>query len=347
MSMTPDDKTVPPHELNAVLHRFAPFVVPRQVDSPNGNPGFSGAVIWRVATSLGDFALRRWPNPGMPPVRLQGLHRLLEHLRRQGLDFVSVPLRTNDGMTLVNQSGSLWQLEPWMPGHADYLENPSIDRLKAAMKALAQWHLAAARFQPEPAHVHWFYSRPAEVCPAIAERLITLRESASLIHRIQDNLQRFPASPLCETATTLVDLFQRHRSSAVDDLERVRDIRIPLQPCLRDVWHDHILLTGDRVTGLIDPSACRTETVACDLARLLASLVGESKPDRSIALDEYQRWRPLSSAELSLIPVLDRTGVLLSAWTWLTWMCVDHRLPANPVRSLARMQSLMRRLQNW
>jgi Ser/Thr protein kinase RdoA (MazF antagonist) len=94
---------------------------------------------------------------------------------------------------------------------------------------------------------------------------------------------------------------------------------------LRDIWHDHVLFTNDKVTGIIDPSACRMESVACDLSRLIGSLVGDDVRLRHQAFEEYERHRTLTTGERALATVFDRTGVLLSGWTWLEWIYVERR----------------------
>ena len=90
-----------------------------------------------------------------------------------------------------------------------------------------------------------------------------------------------------------------------------------LQPCLCDVWHDHVLFEGDAVTGLVDYGGVKVDNVATDLARLLGSLAGDDPVLRDAGLRAYSRLRPLSLAEEALVPVLDRTGTLLGIANWL------------------------------
>jgi Ser/Thr protein kinase RdoA (MazF antagonist) len=71
------------------------------------------------------------------------------------------------------------------------------------------------------------------------------------------------------------------------------------------------------VTGLIDPSACRKDCVATDLARLVGSLVGDDRARWSAATAFYASQRPLTDAEAALLPALDQSGVILSAMAWL------------------------------
>ncbi|MDB5334415.1 MAG: hypothetical protein JWN70_34, partial [Planctomycetaceae bacterium] len=121
---------------------------------------------------------------------------------------------------------------------------------------------------------------------------------------------------------------------------------VALQPCLRDVWHDHLLFTGEELTGLIDPGACRSENVTTDLARLLGSLVEDDRGEWDFALDCYQQMRPLSLVELRMLRAFDASGVVLSGVTWLDWLLIQQRVFINRARVLERLQTIVRRLEN-
>jgi Ser/Thr protein kinase RdoA (MazF antagonist) len=119
---------------------------------------------------------------------------------------------------------------------------------------------------------------------------------------------------------------------------------VPLQPCLRDVWHDHVLFQEDEVTGLIDPSAARTDTVAADISRLAGSLIADDRLAWGKAIDAYQSVRPLSREEAALVGILDRSGVLLSGMTWLErryFECISFT-----ERALERFQRIAARLSS-
>ncbi len=329
-----------------VLSRYVPRVRPLRVESLGNRGGFSGAALWRVVTAAGDFALRRWPSPGLPRDRILGLHRLLEHLRRSGLTFVAVPLRSGDGTSLHRHLDRDWQLEPWLPGLADFQARPTRERLRAALAALAQWHLAAERFVPESAAAVWFASRTASPSPAVAERLAILLAAGSEPMRIiEQRLSTSNASTVNAICRRVLDLFRWGRDRVFAELQLIRNVAIRLQPCLRDVWHDHVLFVGDEVTGVIDPSACRTESVASDLSRLIGSLVQDDRAGWDFALTEYQRYRTLTASELALVPVLDRSGVLLGGWTWLEWLFVERRPLPDPDAVERRLKIIVARME--
>lgn len=334
------DESVP-----MVLTRFAPRIVPLRTESLGNRGGFSGAAIWRVVTSQGDFALRRWPRDGLPRERVLGLHQLLEHLRREGLSFVSVPLVSIDGTTLVSEKNDDWQLEPWMPGIADFHANPSPARLGAAMAALAQWHLAAARFVPAGKTLNWFASSGPTESPAVSERLQRLRDVEGMVPVVATRLAAAGMSPVHDLARRMLELFRRNRTVCMSELQLIRDVRVGLQPCLRDVWHDHLLFHGDAVTGLIDPAACRTESITCDLSRLIGSLVSDDRSSWELAIEQYHRHRPLNTGERALVAVLDRSGVLLSGWTWLEWIYLERRAFPDAATVLTRLNFILRRME--
>jgi homoserine kinase type II len=122
---------------------------------------------------------------------------------------------------------------------------------------------------------------------------------------------------------------------------------VPLQPCLGDLWHDHVLFDGDTVTGLIDYGAARLDHVAVDLARLLGSLAGDESNLRAAGLTAYRRVRPLSPDEEALVTVLDRTGTILGAANWLLWLYREGRVFEDREGVARRLAALVERIENW
>jgi len=328
------------------LRKYGSRVAPLQVTPLGNSGGFSGALIWRVATEHGDFALRRWPNPALPGARIRGLHRLLEYLDGEGLRCLAVPRRAQDGTTVVSEDGHYWQLEPWLPGTADFSLNPRPERLRAAMQTLAEWHLAAERYRPDAASSEWFACQLNQESPAVRERLQILDRIEKRVSVIEAAISQSAASPVRDLSLQMLQFIRRGRGKVAEQLQAVRAAIVRLHPCLRDVWHDHLLFTADTVTGVIDPSACRSENVACDLSRLIGSLVLDDRARWGFALAEYQRYRALTISELQLVQALDCSGVLLSGWTWLEWIYAEHRHFADSSTVLQRLSLLRQRIES-
>jgi Ser/Thr protein kinase RdoA (MazF antagonist) len=319
-------------------------------------PGFSGAGVFRVTSTSGTWCLRRWPNgaAGLPAARIRELHRWLAFLASEGVTTVAVPVSSRNASTLVFAHGSHWHLEPWLPGTADFHQQPTDVRLRNTATALATLHLAAERYAPSTEGAAWF-ACGFGASPAVIERRERLRQwsvprggvkrnpkpergsgssknhGPSLTRRV--TAQRDLAGELAASLSTLAPRI-------AEELERLTGVRVRLHSCLRDVWHDHILFAGDAVTGIVDPSAARTENVASDLSRLLGSLLADDQERWPIALDAYAERRSLSPDERRLIPALDRSGVALSAAHWLERMA-NRELNA---REWERVQQLSRRV---
>jgi Ser/Thr protein kinase RdoA (MazF antagonist) len=303
-------------QLRAVLDHWPETADAVQVSGVT--PGFSGAGVFRITAASGIWCLRRWPtgDSGLPEGRIRELHRWLAFLAKEGISKVAVPVASNTGSTVVSTHGSQWQLEPWLPGVADFRQHPSDVRLRRVFTSLAQLHQAAERYSPSPAGATWFSSGNG-VPPAIIERRYRLRQWMTS----QQQRHRSTASaPQRELSDELNQALSALAPRIATELDQCEEIRVRLQPCLRDVWHDHILFTGDEVTGIVDPSAARTENVASDLSRLLGSLLAEAAERWETTLDAYAAVRPLSSDERRLIPVLDRSGIVLSTAHWLERM---------------------------
>jgi homoserine kinase type II len=309
--------------------------------------GFSGALIWRIETPAGPRALRAVDVDAVDRDRLAGLHRLIGHVRTCGFLQVPAPIVTLDAATFLEYDGRVWQLEPWMPGSADFARRPTDERLREALTTLARWHLAASGFEPRGAESTWFYSAPFSPSPGLARRAREIaRWNSPTCDRVRRCLNASSWTEFAVLGRQILDDFRRAAPGVVASLALQGGAPVPLQPCLRDVWHDHVLFTGDAVTGLIDPHSARTDSVATDLARLLGSLVGDDRRAWQTGLDAYQQVRPLSLAELALLELFDQTAVLLSGMTWLDWLCLEHRTFDNREKVLGRLQAIAARLKN-
>jgi Ser/Thr protein kinase RdoA (MazF antagonist) len=278
--------------------------------------------------------------------RLSGLHRLLAHVRDGGLTQVSVPFRRLDGSTHIVSNGCVWQLEPWMQGVADYADCPSAVRLQNALALLARWHQAARTFVAKESEAVWFSCAASEPSPGIGERRarITAWDAARCTH-VRDRLERRDWPAFDDLGLHVLELYRAAAPRVAGELEVGQRVAVPLQPCLRDVWHDNVLFTGDEITGLIDAHACRVDNVATDLARLLGSLAGDDRSIWDVGLAAYEKVRPLSVAERGLLELFDRSAVLLSGLTWLEWKCLDLRRFENPKIVLSRMEAIVGRME--
>ncbi len=330
-----------PADADAVreMLRAWPQVQPvRHVEAVTGR-GFSGAAIFRVTTDHASYALRRWPSPGLlPEARLRELHRFLAFLEAEGINELAVPIAGLQG-TLVHCREHVWQLEPWKPGVSDFLDAPSEERLVNAMQALARLHVVARRYVSSHSGAEWFFQSSRQPSPAVHERLRLLNGWDANRLRVL-----ISASPLNAWGSQLAVWFDWIAPSVRAELESAAHLGVRLHPCLRDVWSDHILFTDQAVTGIIDASAARSENVAADLSRLLGSLLPEGGARWDSALMAYSQVRPLADDERRLIPILDRSGTLLSTLHWVQQGDSSVPVWSHP-GSVLRFQTLVHRLE--
>jgi Ser/Thr protein kinase RdoA (MazF antagonist) len=334
--------------VDSILELYPDHFRPRAFYPPPGGPGFSGAVVLCVETEVGLHCLRGWPSE-VDPDRIAGLHRLLEHVRSRGIDIVAVPVGASDGRTLVPALGRRWQLEPWLPGRADFWERSNDARLTAAMTTLARLHLATISFEPIGAEVSWFGTQPNAIPAAVSERIERVEGwTGNALESLWIKIERSPevAPGFTAAARSIVTGFQRSAKRMTLELREAQRLRAPVQPCLRDVWHDHVLFVDDAVSGIVDPAAARTDTVAADISRLVGSLVGDDPRGWTVALAAYQTVRRLSADELTLVGVLDRSGTLLSGMTWLARRYLANTAFAHPERVVARLERIAKRLEH-
>jgi Ser/Thr protein kinase RdoA (MazF antagonist) len=294
--------------------------------------GFSGAVVWRLPGSAQEWAVRRWP-VGYRSDRLAWILRTLDGLP-VGLP-IPRPLRTRGGEWFATLAGSYWSIEPWMPGSADYWSHPSDGKLTSAMRVLAEFHSSVGRFAQPPATI-----------PAVLERLAALNDYRESVPDLKRAIDR-SSEPIRDVASALW-------AAALDQMEywqqsllSFAETESTLIPCIRDIWHDHVLYSDNQVSGMVDFGAMRFDSRAVDLARLVGSLVGDDHQRRRSAIDAYESAAALSSLERKLIDVLDGSSLLISGLNWTKWVCVDGRSFRDPEQVLARMRQLLSRLQRF
>ncbi len=306
------------HSITAVLRHY-PAELARLSWVPLGSAGgFSGASLWRgEANGEALFCLKAWPT-GFEPNRLGSIHRAMFAARVHGqLDFVPAITRTLDQQTFVNTE-QLYDLTAWMPGVADFAIQPSDAKLRAACTALAKLHRV------------WANATIAKTpIPAVARRLEVCRSFAKLpMHVDHPELKRAMAllPPLVMQSIAALELWSVQR--------------VPVFPCLCDVWHDHVLFTGDRVTGIVDYGAMKIDNPAVDLARLLGDLVGDDDARFDFGLHAYHEANPPVEVSSQLVKQLDRTGIVCAIIHWV------QRSRFNDA-SLQRLRKLLDRAECW
>lgn len=299
--------------------------------------GFSGALIWRCQTRLGSLCLRRWP-PGQTLGRLAEVHALMRHVAAQRFALGPIPLTTRNGACAVFLDSALWDLTTWLPGRAiDGLPAEPL-RIRAAMAALAELHVAAASFLPWPAHT--------ASAPIVCDRLAMLAAcTAYQQKKWRESVSHHPWPDLEPRALELLDLVPHRLPDAARQLESLRHAAVPLQACLRDVWRANVLWEGDRVSGIVDWAAARCDSPAADIARLLGSLAANDRELWHVGLTAYQAVRPLDHGTLALTAALDAVNVALMPLNWLRMLLDEGREFHDRRRVLQRLDECLARLR--
>lgn len=308
--------------------------------------GFSGALLWKLETNRGSFVARRWPASHPSADHLQWIHQVIDHAQARGFYLLPAPLRTRRGTSFSQAGGNLWEIDRWLPGAADFHTNPSNARLHAAMQALAHFHLAVGTMNERAR------SAPS---PGIGERLMRLQSlRSSQLARLEQSLSqsaRCDYQALAILGQRWVREFRRVAPAVETVLREASLLRVVQLPCLRDIWHDHVLFDGDAVRGLLDVGAMRIESAAADIARLVGSLwsrgQGEERPFWQTAIASYAAHRELTRTERQLIAAFDASTVAMSGLNWVEWLFCDGRHFADLPAIERRLATGLERLQSW
>ncbi len=304
----------------AALTEFLGPVDPARIVSQGNAGGMSGAAIWRVFAAShelhSEYCLRRWPLGHPSWQRLGWIHQQLQRVADRGFTIVPRPISSRSGSTIVRVEGHLWELTTWMPGCADFDRNPSDARLAAAMSSLARFHLAS---RDDP-------NAPPDRSAGIEFRRSQLENlDEGVLSRLRQQVDERHGCGIRDLCLEILHGVPHRLAAARRLVQEVHAAPTPIQPCLRDIWHDHVLFTGERVTGIVDFGAMRIDSPAGDLARLIGSLARDDASRWQAALSDYARVRPLANHELRLVAAFDRANVILSGLNWIRWLYDESR----------------------
>jgi Ser/Thr protein kinase RdoA (MazF antagonist) len=327
-------------QIQAIVREYPPEFQPTRIEPLGGAGGMSGAQFWRVELKTGALVLRRWPSEHPSAERLRFIHSVLFHAAQRGVSILATPIRTTIGESFTIFDGHLWELTPWMPGTADYERSPNKQKLNAAMTSLAKFHSAVSDFPTMG------LQQVAGAPPAISRRLSRLRElsrrgTSELAQAISTDI--WPE--LAPLARRLLNTTPGFVSRAIAMLAPLSNIALPVQPCIRDIWHDHVLFSGDDVTGIIDFGAMDIDTSATDVARLLGSLVGDDEAGWRAGVSAYSAIRPLSTDEERAAKALDRSSTILAGCNWLRWIYVERREFEDHAQIIERFKRIVARCE--
>jgi Ser/Thr protein kinase RdoA (MazF antagonist) len=308
------------------------------IESLGSAGGMSGAQFWRIRGPGGVVVLRRWPKEHPTPERLSFIHSVLAHATARGIDFLPLPITTLRDETFVAHADHLWELEPWLPGTANYAAAPTAEKIRAAMKSLAKFHIAVCDFPS--IQTPGFTSGSS----AITSRIERLQELAQGGHQelakaiVDDVWPEFSRH-----ARQFVALLAKALPSVIKAHQPLSNLSFSLQPCIRDIWYENVLFTGDVVTGIVDFGAMDIDTPACDIARLLSSLAGPDPTRRQIGLTAYESERRLSTSELLAVDAFDSSIVTLAGCNWIRWIYVERRQFENSEKILQHFRRIVER----
>jgi Ser/Thr protein kinase RdoA (MazF antagonist) len=292
--------------------------------------GFSGSRIWRGEAVDGSAWALKLHLPGMDVAHLAQVHHWMKTARDR-FSFVPAEAITHDGRIVVEVDGCCWDCTTWMRGRADFHSHPTDAKLKAAVTAIAQIHQV------------WFTAREGP-CSAIQRRHAVLTQWSDLVRRGWQP-RWDSADPIATAAQSAWQALPMLIPQMLSTLEPLLTRLVPLQPCIGDVWHDHVLFDGNIVTGVIDFAAAKIDHVAADLARLLGSMIPDDPEQLDNAIRAYAAVRPLPNPEL--VAILDRSGVVASVANWLRRLYFDGEQVADRRAVGMRLALLTQRIDHW
>lgn len=344
--MADADMAIPQHALQRVQLEYAANWRSEKSQPVVVSSGFSGGMVWRLECPSGFAALRCWP-AGYPAVRLAAVHRVQSAAHANGCKVVPLPIPNCAGSTYLLRDNYLWDLCTWMPGEPAPNFELDDSLLVAAIDAVVSWHRAIAGNLTQ-ADLHQFGEAESvraaiaqHECPSpgIARRWSEWQRLTALV----TSFRHWPLE-LADLANRMLVVVRRFANFA-DSRRKWQSLPVRMRLCLRDVHREHVLFTGQRVSGLVDFGAVGLDTIACDLARLLGDTIPDQPARWPMAIAYCRRSIAMIDDEVRLIDDFHILGTLIGALHWLEWLAIERRSFDNPSAAYRRLEALVRRLE--
>ncbi len=262
---------------------------------------------WRVETSVGAFVLRSYSTLRLPE-SIPAEHAVLEAAANAGWP-VALPIHASDGARVVPSGGTAYSLFPLLEGTPIPDNRPPQLRIQARLLARMHRDLHGSLESQRPG-----FGRAWELD-------VTLQTAGA--DSFNSALTAF-ARDHAELAAAV----RRQRYRNLRELARLGYGELPSTVIHGDFTAANLLFSGATLTGVLDFDEVRRDAAIVDVAECV--MQDCTTPSARYALDpraaaafveEYCRARPLSEAELAMLPALIRAAMLrwiafrLAQWT--------------------------------
>ena len=306
----------------------------QEIESLGSAGGFSGAEFWKVTVGVTEYCLRRWPNSKPTRSQVDVIYPTLEHVKRYSDLPLAFPIQTLRGESMCRADNAHWELSLWMPGAPIADTEINDDQLRAAARALAEFHNTTSSL-----------SQQQRASPAIDFRSTMIdRLWATQFEQLQATQD---VSGVVDSGVKkmLLDQFRFQAHGLRQQLELMRSVPVLQIPIFGDVWSDHVFFKNDEVTGIVDFGAMKVESPCLDIARLFGSYADYSPEALRRGISYYGEFRELNDLDLCLIELYDRAYVILAGIQWLIWIELEQRFFLDNEAVGQRMHRLVRRCE--
>lgn len=232
--------------------------------------------------------------------------------------------------TAFVEAGRVWDCCHWQPGSVR--ATPTQPEVEAACEAVARLHGL------------WASQIEVGLCPGIHNRLRIISETEPLLLAGPDALPTvsFSLDPLLRRALKISASLAPRAKSALHPWAQKR---FRLQPCVRDLRAEHVLLENATVVGIIDFGAMGIDHPAVDLARLLDDFAGDDERLFQVGLASYRRMREDFADSDDFVHLLAVSGAVCSVLGWLVRLIVRREPILDQSAILVRVSQRIARIE--